>query len=215
MKGTFLTMRHCYSRLPLAFTLAVAACAPQGQDEADQPPDEQIDSPPVVAFQTSLGRIVMELDRENARETVANFLLHVRSGFYNGLMFHRVRPGFMIQVGALTPDRRKRTSPTFPIVNEADNGLLNLRGTVAMARTSDPHSATSEFFINLKDNPTLDYKAPTALEWGYAVFGRVTEGMDIVDAIATSPTERWSIYEAIPLDPIVIDSAFVVVEPTG
>jgi cyclophilin family peptidyl-prolyl cis-trans isomerase len=157
----------------------------------------------------------MELDRENARETVANFLLHVRSGFYNGLMFHRVRPGFMIQVGALTPDRRKRTSPTFPIANEADNGLLNLRGTVAMARTSDPHSATSEFFINLKDNPMLDYKAPTALEWGYAVFGRVTEGMDVVDAIATSPTERWSIYEAIPLDPIVVDSAFVVVEPTG
>lgn len=214
MKGTFFTMRHRYSRLPLAIAMAVAACTPPDQGEADQPA-EQTDAPSIVTFQTSLGPIVLELDRESARETVANFLLHVRSGFYDGLMFHRVRPGFMIQTGALTPDRRKRTSPTFPIANEADNGRLNLRGTVAMARTSDPHSATSEIFINLKDNPVLDYKGPTAREWGYAVFGRVIEGMDVVDAIATAPTERWSIYEAIPLDPIVIDSAFVVTEPAG
>ncbi len=208
-------MLHRHWTLPLAIALAAAGCAPKDSGESGELPSDQIDLPPTVVFQTNRGRITMELDREKAPETVANFLLHVRGGFYNGLMFHRVRPGSMIQAGALTPDRRKRTSPTFPIANEADNQLLNLRATVAMARTSDPHSATSEFFINLKDNPALDFNAPTALEWGYAVFGRVTEGMDVVDAIARSPTERWSIYEAIPLDPVVIDSAFVAVEPAG
>lgn len=155
----------------------------------------------------------MELDREKAPESVANFLRHVNSGFYDGLVFHRVKPNFMIQAGVLTADMQRRVSTVFPVANEADNGLENVRGAVAMARTPDPHSATSEFFINLIDNPDLDFREQTAQGWGYAVFGRVVEGMDVVDAVAAIATSRRGRYADLPVEATVIDSAYVASTP--
>jgi cyclophilin family peptidyl-prolyl cis-trans isomerase len=201
-------------RVSPAAALAVAvACTPgeQANDSlgASQAAGVSPDPHPVVVLETNKGTIVMELDRENAPETVDNFLLHVRSNFYDGLTFHRVRPGFMIQAGSLTADAKRRESSVFPIANEAENGHANVRGAVAMARTGDPHSATSEFFINVVDNPKLDFTERTPQGWGYAVFGRVVEGMDVVDIITAVPTERRGRYEAVPLEPVVIARAYV------
>jgi cyclophilin family peptidyl-prolyl cis-trans isomerase len=133
----------------------------------------------------------------------------VRAHFYDGLIFHRIEPTFVVQAGAVTEEAGQRTSTVFPVRNEAQNGLKNLRGTVAMARTADPHSATSEFFINLKDNAGLDYRAATIEGWGYAVFGRVIEGMAVVDAIAATPTTRRGTYRTYPTEPTVIRRAYV------
>ncbi len=145
------------------------------------------ESGPRVTIQTNLGDIVVALDRERAPATVENFLRYVKEGFYDGTIFHRVIDGFMIQGGGFTRDfQRKETHP--PIRNEADNGLRNRRGTIAMARTSNPHSATAQFFINVADNSFLDHTRPTPNGWGYAVFGKVVEGMDVVDRIRKTPT---------------------------
>ncbi len=171
------------------------------------------DMTPTVVLETNLGQIVLELDAEKAPNTVANFLTLVNGGFYDGLTFHRVRAGFMIQAGRLTPDMQRRTSQVQPLQSESDNGLKNLRAALGMARSQyDPHSATSEFFINLVDNPELDFFAKTAEGRGYAVFGRVVAGMDVVDSIGAVATVRRGQYEALPLDPIVIDSAYVAEE---
>jgi cyclophilin family peptidyl-prolyl cis-trans isomerase len=140
-----------------------------------------------VLMQTSKGDITLELDAQKAPGTVKNFLAYVDEGFYDGTIFHRVIKDFMIQGGGFTPDLRQKKAHD-PIENEAKNGLKNLRGSVAMARTSDPHSATAQFFINHKDNAFLDY--PGQDGWGYAVFGKVVSGMDVVDAIAAVPTAR-------------------------
>jgi cyclophilin family peptidyl-prolyl cis-trans isomerase len=196
--------------VPLA-VIALAAC-PSAQEDA--PPATAETAPPAatrdtVVLETSRGAIVLELDPTKAPETVANFLKHVRAGFYNGLIFHRIEPNFVIQAGAVTEDAGQRTSTIFPLRNEAQNGLKNLRGTVAMARTGDPHSATSEFFINLKDNAGLDYTAPTIEGWGYAVFGRVIDGMAVVDAIAATPTTRRGVYRTYPTQPTAITRASV------
>lgn len=196
--------------------LAMAACngSSGGSRSEDGVRQEATgDATPMVVLETNRGRIVMELDRQRAPESVANFLLHVKSGFYNDIQFHRVMPGFMIQAGVLTSDMQRRISPVFPVANEAQNGLKNLRGTVAMARTSDPHSATSEFFINLVDNAVLDFSSATPRGWGYAVFGRITEGMDVVDAVAAILTTGSGRYQNLPLEPTVIDTAYVV--PSG
>jgi peptidyl-prolyl cis-trans isomerase A (cyclophilin A) len=158
---------------------------------------------PQVLITTSLGPITLELDQEKAPATVANFLEYVDSGFYNGTVFHRVIPGFMIQGGGLTPDMEKKPTRD-PVENEAKNGLKNLRGTVAMARTSAPHSATAQFFINHKDNDNLDY--PSFDGWGYAVFGRVTDGMDVVDTIAAVPTGASGGRRDVPRDTVMIES---------
>ena len=175
------------------------------------PPD--IGNPaPRVVLETNLGRIVMELDRENAPQTVESIVTHVRSEFYDGLIFQRVRPGFMIQAGAFTVEGRMRQSPSAQLQNESDNGLSNLRGTVAMARRDDPNSASTQFFINLVDNTYLDYQpesAETPVRWGYTVFGRVVEGMDVVDAIAQIPTRRGQLSEAVPVEPIIIERAYL------
>ncbi len=145
------------------------------------------DDHPRVLIQTNLGDIVVELDRKRAPVTVENFLRYVREGFYDGTIFHRVIDGFMIQGGGFTPEfRRKQTYA--PIQNEADNGLKNVRGTIAMARTRNPHSATAQFFINVADNKFLDHTRPTLNGWGYTVFGKVVEGMDVVDRIRRVPT---------------------------
>ncbi len=166
---------------------------------------------PRVVLQTTLGDIVIELDRPKAPMTAKNFLSYVSSGHYDGTVFHRVIPDFMIQGGGFSQDMvQKPTGP--PIMNEANNGLKNLRGTVAMARTSDPHSATAQFFINLKDNAFLDHTSSTTQGWGYAVFGTVVEGMDVVDAIAHVKTGAHGPHRDVPADAIVITKAYEAIE---
>jgi cyclophilin family peptidyl-prolyl cis-trans isomerase len=159
---------------------------------------------PRVALETSKGRIVVELDQAAAPLSVSNFLAYVDNGFYAGTVFHRVIKGFMIQGGGFTADLEKKPVAS-PIQNEAKNGLANERGTIAMARTNQPHSATSQFYINTVDNKALDY--PSADGWGYAVFGRVVEGMDVVDAIAGVATGVVKRMADVPLEPVVIESA--------
>ncbi|MFO0447075.1 MAG: peptidylprolyl isomerase [Pseudomonadota bacterium] len=156
----------------------------------------------MLKFQTSHGSFTVELHPEDAPITCENFLKYVDEGFYDGLVFHRVIPDFMIQGGGMTPDMRQKKGGA-PIQNEAKNGLRNRRGTLAMARTSDIHSATSQFFINLKDNAFLDH---SSRDYGYAVFGRVVEGMAVVDEIAGVETGRRGPHDDVPLEPVVIES---------
>ena len=163
---------------------------------------------PKVRIETDKGTLVIELDSQKAPKTVENFINYVRSGFYEGTIFHRVIKGFMIQGGGLTEDMRpKQTSA--PIPNEADNGLKNLRGTIAMARTQDPHSATSQFFINTVDNAFLDHKGKSLQGWGYCVFGRVVEGLDVVDAIENLQTASRAGHQDVPVTPVFITGAKV------
>jgi cyclophilin family peptidyl-prolyl cis-trans isomerase len=159
---------------------------------------------PRVALVTSKGRIVIELYPRKAPATVKNFLSYVDAGFYDGTVFHRVIPKFMIQGGGLTADMKKKPSEK-PVPNEADNNLKNTRGSVAMARTGDPHSATSQFFINTADNDFLNYRAKTPQGWGYAVFGRVSEGMTVVDAISDVNTGNSGMFQNVPIEPVVIE----------
>lgn len=161
-----------------------------------------------VKLATNHGDIVLELDPVKAPKTVENFLAYVESGHYDGTIFHRVIDGFMIQGGGLTADMKQKPTRA-PIPNEADNGLKNLRGTVAMARTQDPNSATAQFFINVADNDFLDYRAPTVQGWGYCVFGKVVQGMDVVDAIKSVKTGTVGPYRDVPLEPVVIEHAEV------
>lgn len=158
---------------------------------------------PTVELQTSQGTILIELDSEKAPKTVQNFLQYAKDGFYNGTIFHRVMDGFMIQGGGLSKDMGEKPTHT-PIPNEAKNGLKNQRGTIAMARRPDPHSATAQFFINHKDNSMLDY--PGQDGWGYAVFGKVVQGLDVVDKIAKVPTGNRGMHQNVPLEPVVIQS---------
>lgn len=164
---------------------------------------------PTLELQTSMGRIVVELDAEKAPKSSANFLQYARDGFYNGTVFHRVIPGFMIQGGGFDASMNKKSTRE-PIENEAKNGLKNRRGTIAMARTMDPHSATAQFFINHNDNLPLDY--PSRDGWGYAVFGKVTEGMEVVDKIAKVPTANVGMHGDVPRTPIVIQNVRIISE---
>ncbi|MCL2644600.1 MAG: peptidylprolyl isomerase [Betaproteobacteria bacterium] len=161
---------------------------------------------PQVEFKTNLGEIVLELNEELAPKTAANFLRYVREGHYNGTIFHRVIEGFMIQGGGMD-ETFKEKSTRAPIENEAANGLKNEIGTVAMARTNDPHSATAQFFINVANNEFLDYRAPDQRNWGYAVFGKVVKGMDIVQKIEKRPTHSRGMHENVPVNAVVIESA--------
>ena len=156
-----------------------------------------------VRLETSSGVIVLALDAAKAPATVANFLAYVDAGHYDGTLFHRVIPGFMIQGGGFDRDFRQKETRK-PIANEAGNGLQNLRGTIAMARTGDPHSATAQFFINSVDNAFLDHTAPNADGWGYAVFGRVTEGLEVVDAISQVETVALNGHQDVPVEPVVL-----------
>ncbi|MCP5158341.1 MAG: peptidyl-prolyl cis-trans isomerase [Gammaproteobacteria bacterium] len=160
----------------------------------------------MVNLHTSLGVIGVELDHEHAPATAANFLQYARDGFYDGTLFHRVIPNFMIQGGGLEPDMNQKPTRD-PIRNEADNGLKNVIGSIAMARTSDPHSASSQFFINLKNNDFLDHRAPTSQGWGYCVFGRVTSGMDVVEAIARVTTTSRRGHQDVPVEEVTIIKA--------
>ena len=159
---------------------------------------------PRVTFETTQGSFVVELDRRSAPLTVENFLRHVRDGFYRGTVFHRVIPGFMIQGGGYTKGFRQRPTRA-PIRNEADRTGPNDRGSIAMARTRDPHSATTQFFVNVADNDFLNHRGKTARGWGYTVFGRVVEGMDAVDRIAALPTGSGGPFaKDVPLEAVVI-----------
>ena len=160
-------------------------------------------SNPQVRMTTSLGVIELELDAAKAPKTVANFLGYVDKGFYNGTIFHRVIPGFMIQGGGFTPGMNEKPTGT-PIQNEADNGLKNLTGTIAMARTNDPHSASAQFFINTVDNGSLDHRAKNPPGWGYAVFGKVTKGMDAVKKIEAVATGNAGFHQNVPRQDVVI-----------
>ena len=162
-----------------------------------------------VTIKTSVGDIQLELNDEKAPITVENFKTIASSGYYEGTIFHRVINGFMIQGGGLTADMNNKSSETGPIQNEANNGLPNDRGTIAMARTMDPHSATSQFFINHKDNTFLNHTGETSQGWGYAVFGIVTEGMDVVDQIAEVATGSSGAYQDVPEEVITIESVTI------
>lgn len=168
-------------------------------------PAAQKKAGPLVTLKTTKGDITIELAQDRAPATVKNFLDYAREGFYNGTVFHRVIPGFMIQCGGFTADMQQKKTRA-PIKNEADNGLRNARGTLAMARTSDINSATSQFFINLTDNSFLDHGIR---DFGYAVFGRVTAGMDVIDTIAGVATGSVGPHQNVPVEPVVINSAVV------
>lgn len=166
----------------------------------------------LVKLETNLGNIYIELDFEKAPLSSANFKQYVQDGHYNGTIFHRVISDFMIQGGGYTPDMREKGPLRAPVVNEADNGLKNVTYSVAMARTGYPHSATSQFFINVKNNKFLDYKSKTSQGWGYAVFGKVVSGQEVVEKIRISPTKGGGLpgEASLPTIPIVIRSAKVV-----
>ena len=161
-----------------------------------------------VTLDTSHGNIVIELDAEKAPKTVENFIRYVNDGFFDGTLFHRVIPGFMIQGGGFLPDMIQKYTED-PIENEATNGLPNNRGSIAMARTNDPHSATSQFFINLKDNDFLNHTSPSPQGWGYCVFGTVTDGMETVDAIAGVQTGNRGGHGDVPVEDVVINKASI------
>lgn len=157
-----------------------------------------------VILTTNFGKITLELDAEKAPKTVENFLSYVKSGHYDGTIFHRVIDGFMIQGGGFSSDMRQKPTED-PVENEANNGLVNDRYTIAMARTSDPHSASAQFFINVNDNDFLNY--PGSDGWGYCVFGKVTDGTEVVDKIGVVETGRRSMFSDVPVDDVVIEKA--------
>ena len=164
---------------------------------------------PQVEMKTSAGTIVIELYPEKAPKTVDNFLQYAKDGFYNGTLFHRVIPGFMIQGGGFTKDFQEKKTRA-PVRNEADNGLKNATGTIAMARTADPHSASAQFFINVSDNRDLDFRFPTQQGYGYAVFGKVVKGMEVVNSITKVPTGTGpGGHRDVPVKPVVIESVRV------
>ena len=177
------------------------------KDQTEYYPEE--DQMSLVTISTSAGEIHLELDADNAPITVANFLKLAEDGYYAGTIFHRIIEGFMVQGGGLNEDMTPKPTNTDPIQNEANNGLKNDRGTIAMARTMDPHSATGQFFINHKDNDFLNHTAETSQGWGYAVFGSVIDGMDVVDQIALSTTSTVGGYADAPLEPTIIHSVTV------
>ena len=166
------------------------------------------DSTVTVHMQTNKGTIVLELDTEKAPGTVANFVEYAKAGFYDGTIFHRVIPGFMIQGGGFEPGMQQKQTRE-PIQNEADNGLKNDLGTIAMARTPNPHSATAQFFINVKDNGFLNHSAPTSQGWGYCVFGKVVEGIDVVHDIEKVSTGSRAGHQDVPIEDVVIEKVTV------
>ena len=192
-------MKKCLQLL--SFALLATSLLVQNLSAADNP---------IALIHTSMGDIKLELDAEKAPISVENFINYAQSGFYDGTIFHRVISHFMIQGGGFTPDMEKKTTGE-PINNEAGNGLSNLRGTVAMARTNDPHSATAQFFINTQDNLNLDHAGGTnSRNWGYAVFAKVIEGMNVVDDIRFVETASSPPFNDVPKVPVVIESIKII-----
>jgi peptidyl-prolyl cis-trans isomerase B (cyclophilin B) len=164
----------------------------------------------MITLHTNFGDIKLELDFDKAPKTCANFVAYARDGFYDGTIFHRVINNFMIQGGGFDKDMKQKPTRA-AIENEADNGLKNATGTIAMARTMDPHSATAQFFINVKDNDFLNHSGKNAQGWGYAVFGKVTEGMDVVDRIKAVRTGSQGFHQDVPLEPVIIEKVTVAI----
>lgn len=191
--------------LPIAVVLAaILSLVFYPNSKGNKPMNETTAANPIVLIETTMGNITIELDMQNAPNSSENFLAYVDDGYYVDTTFHRVIPDFMIQGGGITADMQDKPSKRAPIENEANNGVKNDRGTLAMARTSDPHSATSQFFINHADNAFLNFTSESMQGWGYAVFGKVTEGMDIVDAIAQVPTGSNGGHQNVPVETITI-----------
>ena len=201
-------MRNFKSTIFITFSLALIFMVTSCADKTDNIKIEKKMEKTMTnaTIKTNLGDIQLELNEEKAPITVENFKKIAESGYYEGTIFHRVINGFMVQGGGLTTDMSNKSSGTSPIQNEANNGLTNDRGTIAMARTMDPHSATSQFFINHKDNAFLNHTGENPQGWGYAVFGIVTEGMDIVDQIADVATGSSGAYQDVPEEVITIES---------
>lgn len=202
----------------LTFFLLLSGCNSNSEKSAKKPAEQPTQtqtsgvnqSMTNVKMETSKGTIMLALDAEKAPLTVANIEAYIKDGFYDGLVFHRVIPNFMIQGGGMNADMSEKSDKRPPVKNEANNGLKNDRGTLAMARTNDPHSASSQFFINLKDNDFLNFTSESAAGWGYAVFGAVTEGMDVVDEIAKVKTGNHGYHGDVPLEPVTIKSMTIV-----
>lgn len=194
------------NKLVSIFVLAISAMMTQIA-VADDPA-------PRVLLETSHGNITLELNAKAAPNTVKNFVQYVEDGFYNGTIFHRVIKDFMIQGGGFTQEMQQK-KPRSPIKNEADNGLKNVRGSIAMARTGNPHSATAQFFINTVDNAFLNFKSANGSGWGYAVFGKVVEGMDTVDKIRAVKTGFSGRFRDVPVDTVIINQASLIKETTG
>lgn len=194
-----------------ALVLGIAGCGATEsgvQNVSTEPPAGQAANPKVL-LDTSKGTITLELFNQNAPGSVENFLSYVKAGFYDGTVFHRVIPGFMVQGGGMKGDMTEKPTRA-PIRNEANNGLKNLRGTLAMARMGDPHSASSQFFINVSDNASLDHHAESDQGWGYAVFGKVTSGMEVVEAIVSVPRGDYGPHQDVPTEPVLIKRASVI-----
>jgi len=191
----------------MALVILAIGCASDEQPVTEEAAD---DAPITVVFETNLGEIVVEMDSENAPETVRHFMTHVRSKFYDGVVFHRVEPGFVIQAGGWQPDGQERNTSAYPVANENPTGQTNARGTLSMARTSDPHSGLVDFFINLVDNAgRLDFRDSTTAGFGYVVFGTITSGMDVVDSIARIPTaSRGRGRRSYPVEDVIIERVY-------
>lgn len=193
--------------------LTLTGCGGSGADKATEQQSSggntSMSTNPQILIETNKGNITVELNAEKAPNTVANILAYVNDGFYDGTIFHRVIPGFMVQGGGMKPDMSEKSTKA-AIQNEANNGLKNARGTLAMARTNAPHSASSQFFINVADNSFLDFKSESPQGWGYAVFGKVTEGMDVVDAIVAVKTGNKGGHQDVPVEPVTMTKVSVV-----
>jgi peptidyl-prolyl cis-trans isomerase B (cyclophilin B) len=190
-------------------SLALCAGAPSKAASSTPTPGKSMSTTPQVKLQTNQGDMLIQLDAEKAPKTVENFLTYVREGFYDGTVFHRVINNFMVQGGGFDTDMKQKQTHA-PVENEANNGLKNNRYTLAMARTSDPHSATAQFFINVADNDFLNFTSPTPNGWGYTVFGSVIEGSDVVDKMKVVKTGNKGFHQDVPLENIVIEKATVV-----
>jgi cyclophilin family peptidyl-prolyl cis-trans isomerase len=187
---------------------APAPPAPSAEEPAGETAPVPTGGNPMVEMRTSMGTMKIELYPDKSPKTVENFLQYAREGFYDGTVFHRVIEGFMIQGGGFTPDMTEKATRA-PVENEASNGLKNVRGSLAMARTNDPHSASAQFFINTVDNPFLDFQSETVQGWGYAVFGQVVAGLETLDAIKKVQTASRGPHDDVPRDPVVIESVRV------
>ena len=200
----FLSVTLCMGlsvMLPLTATASSNSTNPQGKTN--------MSTSPRIKLETSMGDIVIELDAAKAPKTAANFVDYVKDGFYNGTVFHRVMDGFMIQGGGFEPGLKQKPTKA-PIDNEANNGLKNDKYTIAMARTNDPHSATAQFFINVADNDFLNHTAPTPNGWGYAVFGKVVSGTEVVDKIKGVKTGNSGFHQNVPTQDVIINKAVIV-----
>jgi peptidyl-prolyl cis-trans isomerase B (cyclophilin B) len=194
--------------LPLAVVMiAILSLVLFSTIKGNQSMNDETATNPKVLLETTMGNFTIELDTQNAPSTSANFLAYVDDGYFVDTTFHRVIPNFMVQGGGITANMQDKPSKHAPIQNEANNGLKNDRGTLAMARTGDPHSATSQFFINHNDNAFLNFSSESMQGWGYAVFGKVTDGMDVVDAMAGVQTGNSGGHQDVPLETITITGA--------